>query len=316
MMRSLVSIGMPVYNGENYIKEAIDSMLAQTFQDFELIISDNASTDNTQSICQEYALKDKRILYFRNDENIGAAKNFNRVFELSDSKYFKWASHDDRITPDFLEKAVNIMENNLDVVLCYAKTLIINEFTNSSEKLPHELILMDERPSKRYAHFMKVFRFDTLFCDPIMGLMRSEEFRKTKLLGPYQSSDMVLLSEMALRGKFYEISEYLYIKRVHPLMSRKKNPTLQTVAVWFDPANKGKIQLPRWKWFFEYLRAIKDSPVKGSERFFCYFEAYKWFFIRIKSMLVDIVYVFKQIYQRSVAQKSKLKKSKLNGALR
>lgn len=99
-------------------------------------------------------------------------------------------------------------------------------------------------------------------------------------------------------------------------MSRKKNPTLQTVAVWFDPANKGKIQMPRWKWFFEYLRAIKDSPVKGSERFLCYFEAFKWFIIRIKSMLVDIVYVFKQIYQRSVAQKSKLKKSKLNGALR
>lgn len=311
MSKPLVSIGMPVYNGENYIKEAIDSILAQSFTDFVLIISDNASSDNTEQICREYAAKDKRVLYYRNEKNLGAAKNFNRVFELSDSKYFKWATHDDRIASDFLEKSVKLLEENSDAVLVYSKTLTINEFTNSREKLPHELILASSRPSVRYARFMKVFRFDTLFCDPIMGLIRSDAFRQTKLLGTYQSSDMVLLSELALRGKFLEVDEYLYIKRVHPLMSRKKNPTLETLALWFDPANAGKIQMPRWKWFFEYLKAIKDSPVHGRERALCYYEAGKWFIIRTKSMAVDIVYGFRQLYHRSFSNRSRLK-----GALR
>ncbi|MGE5499760.1 MAG: glycosyltransferase family 2 protein [Syntrophothermus sp.] len=305
--RPLVSLGMPVYNGENYINEAIDSILAQTFTDFVLIISDNASEDKTQEICEEYARQDERILYYRNDRNVGAAANFNRVFELSDSKYFKWASHDDRIAPDFLEKAVNVMESNPDVALCYAKTLTINEFTNSQEKLPYSLKLMDEKPARRFAKFMKVFRFDTLFCDPIMGLMRSSVFAETKLLGKYQSSDMVLLSEIALRGKFYEIDEHIYIKRVHPLMSRKKNPTLESVAEWFDPSNKGKIQMPRWKWFFEYLNAIADSPVGGKERLLCYYEIYKWFVIRSKSMAVDVLRVFSQLYSRSSARRTRLK---------
>jgi glycosyltransferase involved in cell wall biosynthesis len=87
-----LSIGMPVFNGEKYLKEALDSILAQTYSDFELLISDNASTDRTEQICREYAAKDRRIRYYRNEKNIGAPKNFNRVFELSSGKYFRWAT--------------------------------------------------------------------------------------------------------------------------------------------------------------------------------------------------------------------------------
>src|SRR5688572_10868700 len=96
-----VSIGLPVYNGENYLAEAIDSILAQTFEDFELIISDNASTDRTQEICEAYAAKDGRIRYYRSEVNKGSAWNFNRVFELARGEYFKWAAHDDYIAPEY-----------------------------------------------------------------------------------------------------------------------------------------------------------------------------------------------------------------------
>jgi glycosyltransferase involved in cell wall biosynthesis len=85
-----VSIGLPVFNGEKYLAEALDSILSQTYRDFKLIISDNASTDRTEQICREYAAKDRRIRYYRNEKNIGAPKNFNRVFELSSGKYFRW----------------------------------------------------------------------------------------------------------------------------------------------------------------------------------------------------------------------------------
>jgi glycosyltransferase involved in cell wall biosynthesis len=90
--KSLVSIGLPVYNAGQYLEEALDSILAQTFEDFELIISDNGSTDNTEAICWSYARRDQRIRYFRNETNLGAAWNFNRVFELASGKYFKWTA--------------------------------------------------------------------------------------------------------------------------------------------------------------------------------------------------------------------------------
>src|SRR4051812_44240337 len=91
----LVSIGLPVYNGEKYIAEAIESLLSQDYTNIEIIISDNASTDNTPQICQQYQHKNPRIRYFRNDTNIGASNNFNRTFELSKGEFFMWAAYDD-----------------------------------------------------------------------------------------------------------------------------------------------------------------------------------------------------------------------------
>ncbi|MBD2214537.1 glycosyltransferase family 2 protein [Nostoc linckia FACHB-104] len=97
-----LSIGLPVYNGKKFIRESIDCILNQTFQDFELIISDNASTDNTEKICREYAAKDNRIRYYRNAKNIGCARNFHRAFELSTGEYFKWVAYDDLHAPEYL----------------------------------------------------------------------------------------------------------------------------------------------------------------------------------------------------------------------
>ncbi|MDP4172423.1 MAG: glycosyltransferase family 2 protein [Bacteroidota bacterium] len=299
----LVSFGMPVYNGENYIREAIESVLSQSFKDFVLIISDNASIDKTQLICQEYAKRDNRIRYYRNETNVGAARNFNRVFELSHSKYFKWVSHDDGISPDYLEKSVNIMESNPDVVLCYARTLAINYYNNQQEKSPYELRLMHEKASKRFTRFMRIFRYESLACDPIMGLIRSDVLKQTKLLGNYLSADTILLSELALRGKFYEIGEYLYIKRIHPNMSRKKNPSVKDISEWFDPSNKGKIHLPRWKFLFEYMSAIKHAPINDKEKTVCYFEVVKWALIISKSMGADLVMAIEQIYNIWVYRK-------------
>ncbi len=123
-----VSIGLPVYNGENYLKDAIDSILSQTFTDFELIISDNASTDRTQDICQAYAVKDPRIRYYRIKQNQGAARNFNRVFELSLGGFFKWAAHDDIIASDYISKCVEVLDKDESIVLCNSKVKFINNY--------------------------------------------------------------------------------------------------------------------------------------------------------------------------------------------
>ena len=111
-----VSLGLPVYNGENFIAQAIESILAQTFTDFELIITDNGSTDRTPKICEAYAARDRRVAYSRNPENLGAAPNFNRAFALSSGRYFKWVAHDDLIAPEFLARCVKVLDNDPSVV--------------------------------------------------------------------------------------------------------------------------------------------------------------------------------------------------------
>lgn len=123
-----LSIGLPVFNGDKFLNKAIDSLLAQTFEDFELIISDNASTDKTEEICRTYAEKDQRIRYYRNEKNIGCARNFNRVFKLSSAEYFKWAAHDDLHAPNFLMKCVEVLDQNPSVILCHSQVYIIDEY--------------------------------------------------------------------------------------------------------------------------------------------------------------------------------------------
>ena len=116
-MKAKLSIGMPIYNGDEFLKEAIESLLNQTFEDFEIIISDNASTDQTQQICRYYADLDPRIRYYRCKENLGAAWNYNRVFELSYGEYFKWAAHDDYCAPSFFERCVEALDRDRNIIL-------------------------------------------------------------------------------------------------------------------------------------------------------------------------------------------------------
>src|SRR6516162_7514022 len=123
-----VSIGLPVYNGEKYIHLAVESLLQQDYTDFELIISDNASTDATQEICEELAAKDARIRYSRNATNVGASKNFNHVFEVSNGEFFTWAAHDDVHLPGFLRRCVDVLDQaRSTVVLVAPGTEIVDE---------------------------------------------------------------------------------------------------------------------------------------------------------------------------------------------
>ncbi len=125
--RPMVSIGLPVHNGEAYLRQALDSILSQTFRQFELVISDNASDDKTETICREYAAVDARIRYHRQTRNRGVTWNFRQVVLLSLAKYFLWTSHDDLMGPNYVERCVTILEHNPSVVLCYSEPMNIDE---------------------------------------------------------------------------------------------------------------------------------------------------------------------------------------------
>ena len=128
-----VSIGMPVYNGERTLRESVDSILSQTFSDFELIISDNASADGTEAICRTYVERDSRVAYHRQPQNLGITENYNTVFRLSNAPYFKWASSSDICMPEFLSKCVAVQQNHSDVVLCYPRTRLFDSRTSDAE---------------------------------------------------------------------------------------------------------------------------------------------------------------------------------------
>jgi glycosyltransferase involved in cell wall biosynthesis len=276
-----VSIGIPVYNGENYLEETLDSILAQTFTDFELIISDNASTDRTEEICRAYAARDPRIRYYRNEKNVGAAANYNRTLELARGEYFRWNGHDDLIAPTYLERCVEALDRDPSTVLAYPLTKQIDgqgkpientyedDFNYRSDKAHHRFKLCMDR-------FFVKFNND---CPQIFALLRTDVLRRTPQHGNYDSADMILLGELILWGKFYEIPEQLFYRRFHPQMAYNANRSQAARNLWFDPANKGKNFILRWKWFREYLAAIRRAPLSRSERLGCYLQMVRWLFI-------------------------------------
>ena len=255
-----VSIGLPVYNGERYLEVAIRSLLDQTFGDFELVICDNASTDRTEEICRAFAAQDGRIRYHRNPSNLGAARNFNLTFELSSGEYFRWASYDDLCAPTCLERCVEVLDKDPSIVMCYPRTVIIDEEDREVARREEGLALLDSDPVKRHRAFHRRFR-RTWLCNPVFGLMRRDVLAKTGLLGAYNSADVILLARIALLGRIYEVPEYLFFRRLHSQTSVRANPSAQSLAEWFDPRNRGRIVLPLWKVFREHLRIIRDRSL-------------------------------------------------------
>jgi len=273
-----VSIGLPVFNGEKYLRQALDSILAQTFQDFELIISDNASSDKTQHICREYAERDSRIRYYRNRKNLGAAWNFNRVFKLSLGVYFKWAAHDDVIAPEFLSKCVKVLDEDPSIVLCHSKTARINE-NGVMVGTYHSATNDSQKPHERLRNVLSKKGFPWM----IFGVMRTNALSVTHLMRNYIGSDWNLLAEISLIGRIYEIPEYLFFRRDHQDAFTNKHflkrviPNYQNASVWWK-GNKRSAQIifPRWKNCLEFFKSVRRAPISWYERWLCYKEIGRW----------------------------------------
>mgnify|MGYP001066964312 CR=1 FL=1 len=279
-----VSIGLPVFNGEKYLEEALDSILAQTYQDFELIISDNASTDHTQQICLDYVTKDSRIRYYRNKQNLGAPRNFNKVFKLSSGEYFKWAAYDDLIAPEYIHKCVNVLNNDPSIVLCHSKTGRIDEQGTLIGNY-------DDRTLRRVSSWKPHERFGDLIsirnpCWSIFGVIRTSSLRKTPLHGSYIGADRNLLAEIGLWGRLYEIPQHLFFRRDHDQAYTRRfceQGFAINVAKYDEQfawwTKDSWTYFPNWKNFFEFLRSIKRVQLKWTERLLCINEILRWLIV-------------------------------------
>ncbi len=256
-----VSVGMPVYNGEKYLEKSILSVLNQTYDNFELIISDNASVDKTPEICQEFALKDKRIKYYRNEINLGASKNYNSVFNLASGKNFRWQNADDIAAPELIRKCLQVIEENEDTVLCYGKTCLIDENDKNIEEYEDHLDLRSPRPSDRYIKFFQSIGL----TNAIYGLMRRDAVRQTALMGNFIASDYNFMAELVLYGKFLEIPEILFYRRIHPEASSWDKNDEKKLGDFWDPLKKDT-KYDRWKQNLHYFKGVKKSNIRLSEK--------------------------------------------------
>ena len=278
--KPLVSIGLPIYNGADSVRYALESLLAQDYENFELIISDNHSTDSTQEICLDYAARDKRIRYFRNEMNLGPRNNFNKIFELSRGEYFMWHAHDDLRESNYISSCIEIMEMNQNVVLCCSSTLLNKD--GNLRKSEEDFTTVGMPLNRR---FRKILWNNT--CSSIYGLIRSSVLKKTELFKDTVSPDNLLLAELSLLGEFYQLPSFLFIEKI------KRKNTLQRINGFFElylPDRDRIIYLPFIKLAIEHWKLVQNSRLEKKEKFIAFLDIILCFLLKYKVLLSDPVF--------------------------
>jgi glycosyltransferase involved in cell wall biosynthesis len=258
-----LTIGLPVYNGERFLCDALDSIMAQTFGDFALVVSDNASTDATVEIVQEYADRDERIALLRSKANRGAAWNYNNVFAQCQSPYFKWAAADDMLAPTCVERSLAVFEASPSTVaLVYPLTQVIDAEGHIVGTIEDRLATPPGAPP--HVRLKQVIR-NVVYGNLIFAMVRSDVMRQTRLHGNYPSADYVFLSELALAGEFREIPEPLFLRRLHEATSVLANPTAESLTQWFDPGRK-PVRRQALTLLRQYLQGISHAQLTPAEK--------------------------------------------------
>lgn len=270
-----MTVGLPVYNGENYLAESLDALLGQSYADFELIISDNASTDATQDICRRYEKQDSRVRYVRQPHNIGLAPNHNFTVEQARGELFKWASHDDLYAPDLLKCCVEALDDDPRVVLAHSWTAMIDSSGTITQKVEYPLATASLRAPERFR--------SALFAsggDDTGGVMRTEVLRRTPLHGSYHHADRTVITEVSLYGPFYQVPDWLYFRRDHPERAERACPTMRSRCANMDPRRADRLRHPAARLYGEYIwayaAAIRRAPLPAADRRECYRYLAQW----------------------------------------
>jgi glycosyltransferase involved in cell wall biosynthesis len=254
--RPVVSIGMPLYNAERHVAEALDSLLAQDYANFELIVSDNASSDATESICRAYAARDSRISYHRSESNQGAVWNFNRVRELARGECFMWAAHDDLRAPQFISSCVAALDARPEAVLCCTGVGFIDESGKEIEPWV-ELV----RPvGKTVGSRVRAIARARYWLD-VYGLIRGSALAQTRPAQPVWGFDVVTEMELCLRGAVAFVPERLFFYRGDP----QKTPQL-VAATLGTGVGPGPVPVNWTAMALELARAIQLAPLSSPRK--------------------------------------------------
>jgi glycosyltransferase involved in cell wall biosynthesis len=270
-----LSVGLPVYNGANYLAESLEALLGQSFGDFELIISDNASTDSTPDICQHYAQQDSRIRFFRQPRNIGLCPNHNFAVEQARAELFKWASNDDLYARDLLERCVDALDGNPDVVLAHSWTAMIDSSGAVTKATEYPLATASPRAPDRFRSLL----FDD-GGDDDGGVIRTQVLRQTAMKESYHHADRTIIAELSLYGRFYQVPDWLYFRRDHPERAERACPTVRSRCANMDPRRADRLRNPLVRLYGEYIwgymSMIRRAPLSPADRRECYRNLVQW----------------------------------------
>jgi len=256
----LVTVAVPVFNGARYLRECLDSHLAQTETDFELLVLDNASTDETPQIAQEYVRRDSRVRHIRHPKNIGAANNYNEAVRLARGRYFRWGAADDRVAPTSLARCLAILEADPDVAIAYPKTLLIDADGQPIRAYEDNLHCEDPDPVARLNHVLNHIGY----CNALYGLMRTEAVRRTAQMGSFPGSDIPFHAEMALHGKIIEVPEHLFFRRMHEEASSSMTPEQR--EAFYRPTSRRAVKAVVWRNFGVLFGATVRAPLPFQTR--------------------------------------------------
>lgn len=275
-----ITVGMPVFNGARFLARAIESILAQSLTDLRLIVLDNASTDNTAEIVGSYIASDSRVSYERNRHNLGAAPNFNNVFGMSSSEYFKWAACDDELAPNYLEKCVAALDQDPSASLAHSW---VREFDATGHTIREYAPLppgvsADDRRQR--------FRARALYrgwCTEIFGVIRVDRLRQSGLIRSFAAADLALIIELCLMGRIVVVEEPLFYHRIHEaqftkaIFERRKGLWRKNVSEWYDTGPDDQKTTAFWLKFFLYFFKIIFRHVPSRlERTMLYPTALRW----------------------------------------
>lgn len=279
-----VSIGLPVYNGERYLATALQSLLGQTFVDFEVVISDNASTDGTEAICRRYAERDGRIRYVRHTENRGAIWNFNHAFELARGEYYRWQAHDDVCAPTFLARCVEMLDADPTMVFCHTRKAKIDGegrvlgvlAQKGSASLgrgrrgaqSYEERIQEGRAAERPHERFRTVLLGPSFCMDCFGLMRASSIRQTRLIQAFYGSEKVFSAELALLGRCGTVPELLFFSR-DPDAGTDTRGSAEGQEEYVGTARPRKLSLTRLRLLRGHAGAVWHVRLPAGQRLRC-----------------------------------------------
>ena len=246
-------------------------MLAQDYPDFEIVVCDNLSTDSTWDILERYAQKDQRIRVYRNPENLGEAGNFRRVVQLARGELFRLAAHDDLAAPTLISRCVEALDAHPEAILAFPQTMLIDSDGNEIGPWDDAMDTHDLRSRSRVSWYARKWNL----CNEVFGVIRTDVLRKTRLLGPFLSSDVRMLHELALRGEFVQVPQRLFFRRMHATNTFGAQRDTDEVLEWLEPgAAKGKArkrkpasdQSHHTRMTWEITKALMSNELPVTER--------------------------------------------------
>ncbi len=266
-MKPLVSLCIPVFNGENYLEECIRSLIAQPRGDIEILISDNASTDATEEICREFSSSDRRIVYLRQSENMGAAWNFNECFRRSRGEFFSWTGHDDIRPPDFVDVSLAAFDAaGHDYVMVSCRSVFID---GEGESIGLDVGVMPVRSKWAFRRLGTALNHSD-FSAPFYGMIRRETLERTRQVGAFEASDIVFISEVAMLGKVAEVEDVLLYRRLHLKQASEMNTSKDDLQNWLDPKSPPSSLSYSSKLFVEHQRSIGHMGLGLGQRVMCH----------------------------------------------